>query len=125
MDDRYERGRARFLQVHDEKALASVEGLGELGTLIVEVVYGDVYGREGLTTRDRELATVASLVSLGRSAQLPQHLRASLKAGLTAAELREVIMQTALIAGFPPAMNAMSTLRSVVAEQERAKDVEP
>jgi 4-carboxymuconolactone decarboxylase len=119
MNDRYELGRERFLQVHDEKALASVEGLGELGTLIVEVVYGDVYTREGLSTRDRELATVASLVSLGRSAQLPQHLRASLKAGITPDELREVILQTALIAGFPPAMNAMSTLKTVVAEREK------
>ena len=68
-DDRYERGRARFLEVHDEKALAAVEGLGDLGHMIVEVVYGDVYTRSELSTRDRELATVAALVSLGRSAQ--------------------------------------------------------
>jgi 4-carboxymuconolactone decarboxylase len=120
MDDRYERGRARFLEIHDEKALASVEGLGDLGTMIVEVVYGDVYARPGLSTRDRELATVAALVSLGRSAQLPQHLRASLKAGITPDELREVILQTAMIAGFPPAMNAMSTLKTVVAERDRS-----
>ena len=118
-DDRYDRGRDRFLEVHDEKALAAVEGLGDLGRMIVEVVYGDVYSRSELSTRDRELATVAALVSLGRSAQLPQHLRASLKAGLTPQELGEVIMQTALIAGFPPAMNAMSTLRTIVAERDQ------
>jgi len=117
-DDRYERGRARFLEVHDAKALASVEGLGDLGRMIVEVVYGEVYTRGELSTRDRELATVAALVSLGRSAQLPQHLRASLKAGLTPQELGEVIMQTAVVAGFPPAMNAMSTLRTIVAERD-------
>lgn len=117
--ERYERGRARFLEVHDEKALATVEGLGDLGRLIVEVVYGEVYTRSELSTRDRELAAVAALVALGRSAQLPQHLRASLKAGLSADELAEVIMQTAVIAGFPPAMNAMSTLRTIVAERER------
>ena len=45
MSERYEGGRARFVEVHDEKALASIEGLGELGTMIVEVVYGDVYAR--------------------------------------------------------------------------------
>jgi 4-carboxymuconolactone decarboxylase len=117
--ERYERGRARFLEVHDEKALGAVEGLGELGRMIVEVVYGDVYTRTELSTRDRELATVAALVSLGRSAQLPQHLRASLKAGLTPQELAEVIMQTAVVAGFPPAMNAMSTLKTIVAERDR------
>lgn len=116
-DERYERGRQRFLEVHDEKALAAVEGLGDLGRAIVEFAYGDVYTREALSLRDREIAAVAALVATGRSSQIPQHLRASLKAGLTADELREIILQTATIAGFPPAMNAMSTLRSVLAER--------
>lgn len=115
-DDRYERGRWRFLEVHDEKALAAVEGLGDLGRAIVEFAYGDIYTRDALSLRDREIAAVAALVATGRSSQIPQHLRASLKAGVSADELREVILQTATIAGFPPAMNAMSTLRSVLAE---------
>ena len=117
-DERYEAGRTRFLEVHDEKALKAVEGLGELGRAIVEFVYGDIYSRATLSTRDREIAAVAGLVALGRSSQLPQHLRASLKAGLSPEELREVILQTATIAGFPPAMNAMSQLKTVIAERE-------
>jgi 4-carboxymuconolactone decarboxylase len=115
-DDRYERGRARFLEVHDEKALAAVEGLGDLGRAIVEFAYGEVYTRPGLALRDREIAAVAALVATGRSSQIPQHLRASLKAGLSPEELREIILQTATIAGFPPAMNAMSTLKNVLRE---------
>jgi 4-carboxymuconolactone decarboxylase len=114
--DRYQRGRARFLEVHDEKALAVVEGLGDLGRSIVEFVYGEVYARPGLPTREREIAAVAALVATGRSSQLPQHLRASLRAGLTGDELAEVILQTATIAGFPPAMNAMSQLKTVLAD---------
>ena len=113
-DDRYERGRERFLEVHDERALRSVEGLDDLGRLIVETVYGDVYTRPGLSIRDRELAAVAALVATGRSSQLPAHLRAALRAGVTGDELREVILQTATIAGFPPAMNAMSTLKTIL-----------
>jgi 4-carboxymuconolactone decarboxylase len=116
-DDRYERGRARFLEVHDEKALRAVEGLGDLGRSIVEFVYGDVYVRPGLSLRDRELAAVATLVALGRSSQLPQHLRAALKAGVSPDELHEVILQTAAIAGFPSAMNATSTLRTILSER--------
>ena len=115
-EERYERGRARFLEVHDERALRAVEGLGDMGRSIVEFVYGDIYLRPGLSLRDRELAAVATLVALGRSSQLPQHLRAALKAGVTPDELREVILQTAAIAGFPPAMNAMSTLKTILAE---------
>jgi 4-carboxymuconolactone decarboxylase len=121
-DERYGRGRQRFLEVHDEKALAAVEGLGDLGTMIISFVYGEAYTREVLATRDREIAAVAALVALGRSSQIPQHLRASLKAGVTPEELTEVIIQTATIAGFPVAMNAMSTLRSVLAERGRATD---
>ena len=119
MDERHERGRQRFLEVHDEKALRAVEGLGELGQQIVSHVYGDLYTRPALTDRDRELGAVVALTALGRSSQLPQHLRAALKAGLTEAELREAIMLTASIAGFPPAMNATATLKNVLAERER------
>jgi 4-carboxymuconolactone decarboxylase len=118
-DDAYERGRARFLEVHDEKALRAVEGLGDLGRTIVELIYGDLYTRPALSDRDRELGAVVALTALSRSSQLPQHLRAALKSGLGPDELREAIMLTATIAGFPPAMNAMSTLKSVLAERER------
>jgi 4-carboxymuconolactone decarboxylase len=116
-DDRYERGRARFLEIHDEKALRAVEGLGDVGRSILEFVYGDIYLRPGLSVRDRELAAVATLVALGRSSQIPQHLRAALKAGVTPDELREVILQTAAIAGFPPAMNAISTLKTILGDE--------
>jgi len=116
-DERYRRGRERFLEVHDEKALHAVEGLGDVGRTIIGFIYGDVYSRPGLSTRDREIAAVATLVALGRSSQIPQHLRAALKAGVTADELREVILQTATIAGFPPAMNAISTLKTVLSER--------
>src|SRR5262245_50129475 len=118
-DERYRRGRARFLEIHDEKALRTVEGLGELGRHIVAFVYGEMYTKPALNDRERELGAVVALTSLGRSSQLPQHLRASLKAGLTPDELREAIMLTATIAGFPPAMNAIATLKSVLAERER------
>lgn len=121
-DERYRRGRETFLEVHDPKALRSVEGLGDLGRLIIQTVYGDVYSRPGLSIRDRELAAVASLVALGRSSQLPAHLRAALRAGVTEDELHEVILQTATLAGFPPAMNAMSTLRTIVAGREPTED---
>ncbi len=117
-DERYERGRTRFLEVHDEKALAAVEGLGDVGRAILEFIYGDIYTRPGLSVRDREFAAVVSLVSLGRSSQLPQHLRAALDAGVTPDELREAILETATIAGFPPAMNAFSTLKNILAERE-------
>ena len=120
--DRLERGRDKLREVHGERALATVESLGDLGRLIVEVAYGEVYSRPGLSLRERQITSVAALVATGRSSQLPVHLRSSLKAGLTPEELQEVIIQTATIAGFPPAMNAWSTLKTIVAETEGRLD---
>ncbi len=115
---RYERGRERLREVHGERSLATIESLGDLGHLIVEVAYGDVYSRPGLTVRERQIASVAALVATGRSSQLPVHLRSALRAGLSPEELQEVLIQTATIAGFPPAMNAWSTLKTIVGEGE-------
>jgi 4-carboxymuconolactone decarboxylase len=115
---RYERGRAKLREVHGDRSLETIESLGDLGRLIVEVAYGEVYTRPTLALRERQIATVAALVATGRSSQLPVHLRSSLEAGLSGDELREVIIQTAMIAGFPPAMNAMSTLKTILGERE-------
>ncbi|HEY7660453.1 MAG TPA: carboxymuconolactone decarboxylase family protein [Actinomycetota bacterium] len=117
-DERYERGRERLLEVHGERSLAMVESLGDLGRLIVEFAYGDVYTRAALTVRERQIASVAALVATGRSSQLPVHLRSALSAGLSPEQVQEVIIQTATIAGFPPAMNAWSTLRTIVGGDE-------
>jgi 4-carboxymuconolactone decarboxylase len=111
-----ERGRERLREVHGERSLGTIESLGDLGELIIEVAYGEVYSRPGLSLRERQIASVAALVATARSSQLPVHLRSSLKAGLTAQELQEVIIQTATIAGFPPAMNAWSQLKTIVGE---------
>lgn len=119
-DPRLERGRERLREVHGDRALATVESLGDLGRLVVETAYGDVYSRPGLSLRDRQIASVAALVATGRSSQLPVHLRSALSAGVTAEELQEVIIQTATIAGFPPAMNAWSTLKTILAERAEA-----
>ena len=114
----HERGRERLREVHGERSLATIESLGDLGHLIVEVAYGDVYSRPGLTVRERQIASVAALVATGRSSQLPVHLRSALPAWFLAEELQEVLIQTATIAGFPPAMNAWSTLKTIVGEDE-------
>ena len=113
-----ERGREKLREVHGDRSLATIESLGDLGELIIRVAYGDVYSRPGLSLRERQIASVAALVAIGRSSQLPVHLRSSIKAGLSAEELQEVIIQTATIAGFPPAMNAWSQLKTIVGEAQ-------
>ena len=61
--DRLERGRDKLREVHGERALVTVESLGDLGRLIVEVAYGEVYSRPGLSLRERQIPSVAALVA--------------------------------------------------------------
>ncbi len=113
---RFERGLAKLAEIDGTAGEEVVAPLGDLGRYIVEFAFGDIYSRDGLTLRDREIATVALLVGLGgRDPQLRVHLAAALNVGLTAKELEEVIIQTVPYAGFPTAINALTALRDVLA----------
>ncbi len=114
-ESRYARGLAKLAEVDGAAGAEVVAPLGDLGRYIVEFAFGDIYSRDGLGLRDRELVTVAVLTGLGgREPQLRVHLRAGLNVGLTARELEEVIIQTVPYAGFPTAINALNLLREVV-----------
>jgi 4-carboxymuconolactone decarboxylase len=115
---RLERGRAKLAAVNGHAGEAIVEPLGDLGRYVVEFTYGDIYSREGLSLRDRELAAVAVLAALGgREPQLRFHLGAALNVGLSRQEVEEVILQTVPFAGFPTAINALNLLVEVAATE--------
>ena len=78
-----------------------------------KVLYGDVWERPGLSKRDRSLVTVAALIAMGRSDQLPGHLERALGNGVTKEEIGEVITHLAFYAGWPAAMTAGRVARTV------------
>ncbi len=95
----------------------------DLGRYIVEFGFGDIYSRPGLTLREREIATVAALTALGNAApQLKVHIEAGLNVGLTREAITETILQMALYAGFPAALNGMFAAKAVFADQDAAAD---
>jgi 4-carboxymuconolactone decarboxylase len=112
--EHYERGRARLAEVDGSAGEEVVDTLGDLGRMIVEFAFGDIYTRPGLSLRDRELVTVAMLAAMGaREPQLDVHLRAARNVGISRDELEEVIIQTVPYAGFPTAINAMRRLQAL------------
>jgi 4-carboxymuconolactone decarboxylase len=116
--DRYERGLKKMSEVYGVDAGEAVAPLRDLGRYMVEFPYGDIYSRDGLAVRDREIATSAMLTALGgREPQLRVHFAAALNVGLTPAELEEIIIHTVIFAGFPTAINAMNLLHTVLAER--------
>ena len=113
---RFAMGLEKLAEVDGSVGQDVVAPLGDLGRYIVEFAFGDIYRREGLGLREREIATVAMLTVLGRETQLRVHINAALNVGLSAGEIEEVIIQTVPYAGFPTAINAVNLLRSVVSE---------
>jgi 4-carboxymuconolactone decarboxylase len=87
-----------------------------LGEYTDKVLFGDVWERPGLSKRDRSLITVATLVSLYRTNELPFHLNRALENGVTKDELIELITHLAFYAGWPPASTAIGIARKVFAE---------
>ncbi|MBS1789212.1 MAG: carboxymuconolactone decarboxylase family protein [Acidobacteria bacterium] len=85
--------------------------LGDFAPKLVEltddVLFGDVWEREGLSKRDRSLITVTALIALNRTEQLRFHLGKAVENGLTREELVEVITHLAFYSGWPNAMNAI------------------
>jgi 4-carboxymuconolactone decarboxylase len=81
------------------------------------VLYGDLWERPGLSPRDRSLATLAALIALGRTEQLPTHLTRGLENGLTWEEIGELITHLAFYAGWPAAMSAGRAAARVRAEK--------
>lgn len=78
----------------------------EFQDLISRYAWGEIWTRPGIDRRTRSLLTIAMLVALGRDDELEMHLRASANAGVTRAEVKEVLLQSAIYCGVPAANNA-------------------
>jgi 4-carboxymuconolactone decarboxylase len=81
-----------------------------------DILFGEVWERPGLSKRDRSLITVATLVALYRTNELPHHLKRALDNGVTRDELIELITHLAFYAGWPTANTAVTIARGVFEE---------
>jgi len=85
------------------------------------VLFGDVWERPGLAPRERSLITVAALVALYRTNELPGHLGKALDNGVTRDELIELITHLAFYSGWPTAATALAIARRVFDERPAAQ----
>jgi 4-carboxymuconolactone decarboxylase len=83
----------------------------EFHRYVLDFVYGEVYAGDALDARTRALCTVAMLATLGQQLQLGVYVRAARRQGATEEEIREVLRQVAVYAGFPSAWNALATMK--------------
>lgn len=86
----------------------------DFATYVFEFSFGDIYSRAGLGLREREIATIAALAALGNATpQLKVHIEAGLNVGLNENEIVEVLIQMAVYAGFPAALNGLFAAKDV------------
>jgi len=118
-DDLKERGteirREVLGDTHVNQALAGVTPFtSDFQDLLTRYAWGDIWSRPGLDRRTRSCITVAMLVALGREEELALHLRAALTNGVSALEIKEILLQSAVYCGLPAANTAFRLASTIV-----------
>ena len=121
--ERYQRGLEKLTQIDGAQGDAVVAALKDIAPdfadLLIEFPFGDVYSRPGLDLKSREIATVAALTAMGTAApQLRVHIHGALNVGCSRQEIVEIMIQMAVYAGFPAALNGLFAAKEVFAQQD-------
>ena len=119
---RYQNGLTMLQKIDGHGGEAVVQSLQDIAPdfarYLIEFPFGDIYSRPGLDLKNREIATIAALTALGNAQpQLKIHIAAALHVGCTQTEIVETIMQMAVYAGFPAALNGLFVAKGVFAEK--------
>jgi 4-carboxymuconolactone decarboxylase len=100
---------------HVDRAVAgTTDFTAAFQDFITRYAWGDVWTRDGLDRRTRSCVTLAVLTALRAHDELPMHVRAARRNGLTAAEISEVLLHTAVYAGVPAANSAFTIAQEVL-----------
>lgn len=121
-EDRYAYGMKVLEQVDGEAGQRIVDSLAdtspELGHQVVAWAFGDMYSRPELVARERQLVTLGVLTALGGcEIELNVHINAALNVGLTATEISEALLHSAVYCGMPRSINATLVAKKVFAER--------
>ena len=117
-NDRYDIGLEKIRQVYGQAGEGVIEKLKDISPdfarYIIEFPFGETYSRSGLDLKSREIAIVASLVTMGNAlSQLKIDINGALNVGCSRTEIIEVIIQMAVYAGFPAALNGLIAAKEV------------
>jgi 4-carboxymuconolactone decarboxylase len=86
----------------------------EFQELITRYAWGEIWSRPGLPRKSRSMITLAMMVALNRGDEFRMHVKAALNNGVTAEEIKEVLLQTAIYCGVPAANHAFHIAEEVI-----------
>ncbi len=126
-EDRYQKGMEmlKIMNPNSYKQLADTldDIAPDLARFVAEFPYGDIYTRPGLDLKTRELVTVGAITALGTAPlQLKSHIKGALNVGCTREEIVEVLIQMAVYAGFPAALNGIYAAKEVFEEIDNEEE---
>jgi 4-carboxymuconolactone decarboxylase len=90
-------------------------------TLITEAAWGNLWSRDEWSKRERSIVTIALLAALGHYDEMAMHIRATVRTGATAADVREALLHVAIYAGVPTGNTAFRVAKQVFADLEAGK----
>lgn len=109
--------RAVLGDAHVDRAIERTTGFTEpFQDFITRYAWGGVWTRDGLDRRTRSAITLAVLTTLRAEDEIALHVRAALRNGMSADEIREVLLHTAVYAGVPAANTAFTIAQRVLDE---------
>lgn len=119
---RYQRGLEKLNEIDGEAGQRVIDALApiapDFARYLIEFPFGDIYSRPQLDLKSREIATVAALTALGNATpQLKVHVHGALNVGCSRDEIVELMMQMAVYAGFPAALNGLFAAQEVFKER--------
>lgn len=95
----------------------------ELTQFILEYAYSDIYARNNLDKKYRQIATIAALTAMGNAEpELKFHINAGLNVGLTVEEIKEIMLLMTIYAGFPAAINGINVLKGVLSSRDKSQN---
>jgi 4-carboxymuconolactone decarboxylase len=100
----------------DRATAATTEFTADFQDFITRYAWGEVWQRDGLDRRTRSCVTLAVLTALRAEGELGMHVKAALRNGLSAEEIREVLLHTAIYAGVPAANTAFAIAQRAIDE---------
>jgi len=108
-------------EAYVSNALKNVDDFNQpFQELLNEYCWGTIWGREELPRKTRSMLNIAMISILNRQHELRAHLKGALTNGVTREEIREILMQVAIYAGVPAAVDSFRIAREVFAEIDKA-----
>ncbi len=109
--------RATLGDAYVDRAIANMDDFTrELQEMVTTYCWGEVWGRDGLERKTRSTINLAMLAALNRPHELAAHVRGAVNNGMTADEIKEVLLQVGIYCGVPAMIDSFRVARAVLDE---------